>query len=48
METIVEKVGLPSTTSMQRHFLKQLNTSPSHYRREFRGDKVSQSFEKKE
>ncbi|MBH2918753.1 helix-turn-helix domain-containing protein [Serratia marcescens] len=37
VETIAEKVGFPSTTSLRRHFLKQLNTSPSRYRRVFRG-----------
>lgn len=47
VETIAEKVGFPSTTSLRRHFLKQLNTSPSRYRREFRGDKTSQSLKQR-
>ena len=37
VEDIAERVGFPSTTSLRRHFQKQLNTSPSRYRREFRG-----------
>ncbi|WBF44222.1 GlxA family transcriptional regulator [Serratia rubidaea] len=37
IEYIAETVGFPSTTSLRRHFLKHLNTSPSRYRREFRG-----------
>ncbi|PKH25301.1 AraC family transcriptional regulator [Enterobacterales bacterium CwR94] len=37
IELIASEVGFPSTTSLRRHFQKQLNTSPSRYRREFRG-----------
>lgn len=37
VDDIAERVGFPSTTSLRRHFHKLLNTSPSRYRREFRG-----------
>ncbi|WP_374258264.1 GlxA family transcriptional regulator [Yokenella regensburgei] len=37
IELIAGEVGLPSTTSLRRHFQKQFSTSPSRYRREFRG-----------
>ena len=37
VDDIAERVGFPSTTSLRRHFHNLLNTSPSRYRREFRG-----------
>ena len=37
VDDIAERVGFPSTTSLRRHFNNLLNTSPSRYRREFRG-----------
>ncbi|MEE4410547.1 MULTISPECIES: GlxA family transcriptional regulator [unclassified Serratia (in: enterobacteria)] len=43
VETIAEKVGFPSTTSLRRHFLKHLKTSPSRYRHKLRGNKFSTS-----
>ncbi|HFV9239964.1 TPA: helix-turn-helix domain-containing protein [Enterobacter mori] len=37
VDDIADRVGFPSTTYLRRHFHNLLNTSPSRYRREFRG-----------
>lgn len=37
IDLIASQVGFASATSLRRHFLKSLKTSPSRYRKEFRG-----------